>query len=427
MGMQDPFRERSSGKYRIMLGRRTMLTAAAALPVAGILAPRVLAQPASKKLKLGIITDLSGPYADLSRPSLACAQQAVEDFGAAAKGWDIEIVVAEHQNKADNAVTIARRWFDQEGVDALLDVSTSATSLACVGIAREKNRAMMLSGPGTTELTGRQCSPNHVHWSWDTYVLANTSGTAMVKKGGTSWYFIAPNYTFGQQLAKDGAAAVLKNGGSVQGTVFYPFPGTSDFSALLLQAQASGAKVLALCNGGADLVGSVKQAREFGLHKNMNIVALLSYDTDIRALGLDAAQGLMATQTYYWDLNDRTRAFNNRIKAKTLPLIPNMANAGLYSSTLHYLKAVADMGLEPAKKDGAAVIARMKAMPTDDDVFGPGSIREDGRKLHPAYLMETKTPAESTGPFDVFKLVSTIPADVAFRPLSEGNCPLVKA
>jgi branched-chain amino acid transport system substrate-binding protein len=366
-----------------MLGRRTALkaaAAAAALPLVSAVGPRAWAQSPPNKLKLGIITDLSGPYADLSRPSLACAQQAVEDFGASAKGWDVEILIAEHQNKADNAATIARRWFDQEGMDALLDVSTSATSLACAGIVREKNKPMMLSGPGTTELTGRQCSPNHVHWSWDTYVLANTSGTAMVKKGGTSWYFIAPNYTFGQQLAKDGAAAVIKNGGTVLGTAFYPFPDTSDFSALLLQAQASGAKVLALCNGGSDLVGSVKQAREFGLQKNMSIVALLSYDTDIRALGLEAAQGLMATQTYYWDLNDRTRAFNNRVRTKTLPLIPNMANAGLYSSTLHYLKAVADMGLEVSKKDGAAVIARMKAMPTDDDVFGPGSIREDGRK-----------------------------------------------
>ena len=409
----------------MILARRTVLKAAAAattLPLG-----RAWAQAPQKKLKLGIITDLSGPYADLSRPSLACAQQAVEDFGASAKGWDIEILVAEHQNKADNAATIARRWFDQEGVDALLDVSTSATSLACAGIAREKNKPMMLSGPGTTELTGRQCSPNHVHWSWDTYVLANTSGTAMVKKGGNSWYFIAPNYTFGQQLAKDGAAAVVKSGGTVLGTSFYPFPDTADFSALLLQAQASGAKVLALCNGGADLVGSIKQAREFGLNKSMAIVSLLSYDTDIRAVGLEAAQGLMATQTYYWDLNDRTRAFNNRVKAKTPNLWPNMANAGLYSSTMHYLKAMADMDWAEAKKDGAAVIARMKAMPTDDDVFGPGKIREDGRKLHPAYLMEAKKPSESTSKFDVLKLVATVPADEAWRPLSEGGCPLVKA
>ena len=351
----------------------------------------------------------------------------MEDFGAAAKGWDVEIVLAEHQNKADIAVTIARRWFDQDGVDALLDVSTSATALACVGIVGEKNKAMMLSGPGTTALTGAQCSPNHVHWSWDTYVLANTSGLALVKQGGTSWYFIAADYTFGQQLAKDGAEAVRKGGGSVLGSAFYPFPGTSDFSALLLQAQASGAKVLALCNGGADTVGSVKQAREFGLHQTMKIVSLLSYDTDIRAIGLDAAQGLMATQTYYWDLNDRTRAFNTRIRSKVGVLWPNMANAGLYSSTLHYLKAISDMDPAQVKSDGAAVIARMKAMPTDDDVFGHGTIREDGRKLHPAYLMQVKLPAESTGPYDVLKLIATVPADLAFRPMNEGGCPLVKS
>ena len=408
------------------LARRTVLTAAAAAATLSL--KRAQAQPArNRKLKLGIITDLSGPYADLSRPSLACAQQAVEDFGAAAKGWDVEIVLAEHQNKADIAVTVARRWFDQDDVDALLDVSTSATAMACVGIAREKNKPMMLSGPGTTALTGTQCSPNHVHWSWDTYVLANTSGTAVVRQGGSSWYFIAPDYTFGQQLAKDGAAAVKKAGGTVLGSAFYPFPGTSDFSALLLQAQLSGAKVLALCNGGADMVGSVKQAREFGLHNTMTIVSFVSYDTDIRAIGLEGAQGLMATQTYYWDLNERTRAFNSRIRPKIGFLWPNMSNAGLYSSTLHYLKTVADMDPRQAKTDGAAVIARMKAMPTDDDVFGRGAIREDGRKLHPAYLMEVKSPSESTGPYDVLKLIATVPAEQAFRPLNEGNCSLVKA
>lgn len=406
------------------LNRRKVLEAAVATAALPVTRPR--AQTSRKKLKLGIITDLSGPYADLSRPSMACAQQAVEDFGASAKGWDVEILLGEHQNKADIAVTIARRWFDQEGLDALIDVSTSATALACVGLAREKNKPMMLSGPGTTALTGQQCSPNHVHWSWDTYLLANTSGSALVKQGGTSWYFIAADYTFGQQLAKDGADAVRKGGGTVLGTTFYPFPATSDFSALLVQAQASGAKVLALCNGGADMIGSIKQAREFGLDRTMTIVSLLSYDTDVRAIGLDAAQGLIATQTYYWDLNDRTRAFNNRIRPKVGALWPNMANAGLYSSTLHYLKAVTSMDPARAKSDGAAAIARMKAMPTDDDAFGHGMIREDGRKLHPAYLMQAKAPSESTGPYDVLKLIATVPADQAARPLSAGGCPLVK-
>jgi branched-chain amino acid transport system substrate-binding protein len=405
----------------MQLSRRAAIATAAAAPFAA-----ARAQPANK-IKVGILTDLSGPYADLSRPSEACARQAIADFGAAAKGWDVEVVVAEHQNKADLAATIARQWFDQDGVDALLDASTSATALACIGIAREKNKPMVTSGAGTTELTGASCGPNHIHWAWDTYMLAHGSGSAVLKRGGDSWYFIAPNYAFGKQLAADGAAAVTKGGGTVKGTAFYPFPETSDFSALLLQAQASGAKVLALCNGGADTVGSVKQAREFGLQNTMTIVSLLSFDTDIRAIGLDSARGLTVTTSYYWDLNDRTRAFNERIKPKVGKLWPNMSNAGLYSTTLHYLKTVADMGIPAARADGAAVIARMKAIPTDDDAFGPGRIREDGRKLHPAYLMEVKAPSESSGPYDVLKPLATIPADQAFRPMSEGGCPMVRA
>jgi branched-chain amino acid transport system substrate-binding protein len=335
--------------------------------------------------------------------------------------------VGEHQNKPDLAVSIARQWFDQDGLDALIDVSTSATAMACVGLVREKNKPMLLSGPGTTALTGANCSPNHIHWAWDTFVLANTSGSAIVKQGGTSWYFIAADYTFGQQLSKDGAEAVKKGGGTVLGTTLYPFPGTSDFSAMLVRAQATGAKVLAFCNGGADTVASVKQAREFGLNRTMTIVSLLSYDTDIRAIGLESAQGLMTTLTYYWDLNDRTRAFNTRIRPKVGNLWPNMANAGLYSSTLHYLKTVADMDWNQAKTDGRAVIAQMKSRPTDDDAFGHGTIREDGRKLFPAYLLQVKAPSESKSPYDVFKLVDTIPADQAARPLSAGGCPLVKA
>jgi branched-chain amino acid transport system substrate-binding protein len=220
---------------------------------------------------------------------------------------------------------------------------------------------------------------------------------------------------------------VVKGGGQVKGTSFYPFPTTSDFSALLLQAQASGANVLALCNGGADTVSSIKQAHEFGLQNSMKIVSLLSFDTDLRAIGLEAGQGLMATTTYYWDLNDRTRAFNERIKPKVGKLWPNMSNAGLYSSTIHYLKAVADMGIPAAKADGAAVIARMKAIPTDDDAFGPGKVREDGRKIHPAYLMEVKKPSESNSPYDVLKLIATVPADQAWRPVSEGHCAMIKA
>ncbi|TCZ52272.1 ABC transporter substrate-binding protein [Roseicella aquatilis] len=379
------------------------------------------------KLKLGIITDLAGPYADLNRPSMACIQQALEDFDVAGRGWDVEVLLGQHFDKADNAVTIARQWFDREGVDALLDVNTSATSLAVSAVAREKNKPLLLSGPGTTELTGRQCSPNHIHWTWDTYMLARSSGSAVVKRGGSSWFFVAADYSFGQQLVKDASSVVEATGGKVLGSTFYPFPTTTDFSSMLLRAKASGAKVLALGNAGADLQNCVKQAHEFGLNRNMTIVSLLTYDTDVRVLGLEVAQNLMTTQAYYWDLNDRTRAFNARVRPKSPELWPNMANAGIYAQTLHYLKAVADMGVPTAKADGSAVIARMKAMPTDDDCFGPGRIREDGRKLHPAYLMQVKTPAESRGRHDVLKLLATVPPEDAFRPLSEGGCPFVKA
>ncbi|WP_149535331.1 ABC transporter substrate-binding protein [Siccirubricoccus phaeus] len=379
------------------------------------------------KLKLGIISDLAGPYADLNRPTLPCAQQALEDFDVAGRGWDVEILFAQHFDKADNAVTIARQWFDREGVDALLDVNTSATSLAVASVAREKNKALLLSGPGTTELTGRQCSPNHVHWSWDTYMLASSSGSAVVKRGGTTWFFVAADYSFGQQLVKDAAGVVEANGGKVLGTTYYPFPTTTDFSSLLLRAQASGAKVLALGNAGADLQNCIKQAREFGLNRSMTIVSLLTYDTDVRMLGLPIAQGLMTTQAYYWDLNDRTRAFNARVRPKTPEFWPNMANAGIYAQTLHYLKAVAELGVAAAKADGAATIARMKAIPTDDDCFGPGRIREDGRKLHPAYLMQVKAPGESSGKYDVLKLLATVPPEEAFRPMSAGGCPLVRS
>ena len=381
---------------------------------------------ARPKLKLGIITDLAGPYADLNRPSMACAQQALEDFDVAGRGWDVEILLGQHFDKADNAVSIARQWFDREGVDALLDVNTSATSLAVAAVAREKNKPLLLSGPGTTELTGRQCSPNHIHWTWDTYMLARSSGSAVVKRGGSSWFFVAADYSFGQQLVKDASAVVETTGGKVLGSIFYPFPTTTDFSSMLLRAKASGAKVLALGNAGADLQNCIKQAHEFGLNRSMTFVSLLTYDTDVRVLGLEVAQNLMTTQAYYWDLNDRTRAFNARVRPKSPELWPNMANAGIYAQTLHYLKAVADMGVPAAKADGAAVIARMKAMPTDDDCFGPGRIREDGRKLHPAYLMQVKTPAESRQRYDLLKLLATVPPEEAFRPLAEGACPLVR-
>ncbi|GGC71402.1 ABC transporter permease [Siccirubricoccus deserti] len=404
--------------------RRAMLGAAAAAGVS-ISARAQVNGTGRPRLRLGIIADLSGPYADLSRPSEVCARQALEDFNVSARGWDVDVLVADHQNKADVAAATARRWIDQDGLDALVDVSTSATSLAVNTIAREKNKVFLASGPGTSDLTGAQCSPNTIHWVWDTAMLARSLGSSVLRQGGDSWFFLGADYAFGHQLARDTTLVVQGGGGRVTGTVFHPFPGTTDFSSFLLRAQASGAKVLGLCNGGADLITCVKQAREFGIARRMKIVGLMTYDTMIHSMGLQEAQGLQIAATYYWDLNDRTRAWQARVQPKTPQLYPNMVTAGIYSSTMHYLKAVSDMGVAEAKRDGAAVIARMKAMPTDDDCFGPGRIREDGRKLHPVYLLEAKKPAKSRHEWDLLKVVETLSPEDSFRPIGEGGCSLV--
>jgi branched-chain amino acid transport system substrate-binding protein len=378
-------------------------------------------------IRIGVLNDQSGLYRDDTGPTgVACARQAVQDFGAAVRDLNVEVVFADHQNRPDVGASIAREWFDRGGVDAIVDVPTSSVALAVNTICREKNKVMLNSGAATTDLTGAQCSPNTVHWTYDTYMLAKSTGGATVRSGGDTWFFITANYVFGQQLQRDTARFVTEAGGRVLGSVSYPFPETTDFSSLLLQAQASRAKVLALCNSGGDTINCIKQAREFGLTRTMRIAAMLMYNSNVRALGLEEAQGLLMTETFYWDLNDRTRAFMERIKSKTPNQWPNMVQAGNYGVVLHYLKAVADMGAAAAKADGRAVVDRMKVMPTDDDCFGPGRIREDGRKLHPAYLFEAKKPAESTGPWDGLKLVATTPADQAFRPLGEGGCALVR-
>jgi branched-chain amino acid transport system substrate-binding protein len=312
-------------------------------------------------------------------------------------------------------------------VDAIVDVPTSSVALAVSTVCREKNKIMLNSGGGTSALTGKQCSPNTIHWTYDTYMLAKSPGQAMVKLGGDTWFMLVADYAFGQQLEADLKATVLASGGKVIGRAAYPFPETTDFSALLVQAQASGAKVLALCNAGDDTVNCVKQAQEFGLMNSMKIVPLLLQSTTVHSLGLPVAQKLEFATSYYWDLNDRTRAFQKRIQPKTPKIVPNMTQAGDYGVVLHYLKAAASMGAAAAKVDGRATVAKMKSMPTDDDCFGPGSIREDGRALHPVYLMQVKTPAESSGEWDVLKVVATTPADQAFRPMSEGGCPFIKA
>ncbi len=396
----------------------------AATAAASTLLPR-LGRAQGQPLRIGVLNDQSGPYRDDGGPTSAiCVRQAVAEFGD--KGFAVEVLVADHQNKPDIGAGIARRWFDQEGVDAIVDVPTSSVALAVANVCREKNKVLLNNGAATTDLTGAQCSPNTVHWTYDTYMLARSTGGAMVRAGGDTWFFITADYVFGQQLQRDTSHFVEAAGGKLLGSAKYPFPDTSDFSALMVQAQASGAKVLGLANSGNDTINCIKQAREFGLMATMKVAAMLMYNSNVHALGLEAAQGLLLTESYYWDLNDRTRAFNERVRPKTPNQWPNMVQAGCYASTLHYLKAVADIGIGPAKASGRDAVARMKAMPTDDDCFGQGVIRADGRKIHPSYLFQAKTPAESKGPWDGLKLVATTPADEAFRPISEGGCALVK-
>jgi branched-chain amino acid transport system substrate-binding protein len=375
-----------------------------------------------------VLNDQSGPYTNTGGiTSVICAKQALEDFGVAAKGMKVEVISADHQNKPDLAVSITRQWFDRDGVDVLLDVPTSSVALALQSVVREKNKVYLNTSSASSALTGAQCSPNFIHWVYDTYMLAQSTGGAMVKAGGDSWYFLTADYAFGKQLQADTTVMVKAAGGKVLGSAPYPFPGTTDFSSFLVQAQSSGAKVLGLCNSGGDTVNSIKQAHEFGINKSMKIASLLMYITDVHALGLDVAGGLNLTETFYWDLNDKTRAFTKRVLPKTPNNYPNMIQAGCYSATLHYLKAVADMGAAEAKKDGVATINRMKAMPVEDDCFGKSKIREDGRNMVAAYLFEVKTPAESNGRWDYYKLKVTTPGEEAYRPLADGHCPFIKA
>ena len=405
----------------MILSRRAMLAATAVTSL-----PFRTARAQRPRIRIGVLNDQSGPYRDDGGPTGAiCARQAVQDFGE--HGFDIDVLVADHQNKPDIGAGIARQWFDRDGVDAIVDVPTSSVALAVNTVCREKNKVMLNSGAATTDLTGAQCSPNTIHWTYDTYMLARSTGGAMVAAGGDTWFFITADYVFGQQLQRDTAAFVTAAGGKVLGSRAYPFPDTTDFSSLLVQAQASGAKVLGFCNSGNDTVNCIKQAAEFGVAKSMKIAAMLMYNSNVHALGLDVAQGLLMTEAFYWDLNERTRAWMDRVRPKTPNQWPNMVQAGDYAVTLHYLKAVGDMGAAAAKADGAGAVARMKAMPTADDCFGPGMIRADGRKIHPSYLFQAKSPAESHGPWDGLKLVATTPADQAFRPLAAGGCSLVKA
>jgi len=381
------------------------------------------AQISDDVVKIGVLTDMSGTYSDLSgQGAVEAVKLAVEEFGGTVAGKKIEVIFADHQNKADIGANITNQWIDQEKVDVVVDVVTSSVALAVQEITKNKNRVHLNSSAGSSELTSKACSPTGIHWTYDTYAMANGTGSAMVKNGGTSWYFLTADYAFGHALEKDTSNAVTSGGGKVLGSVKHPFP-SQDFSSFLLQAQGSGAKVIGLANAGNDTINAIKQASEFGITQGgQSLAGLLVFISDIHSLGLKTAQGLVLTTGYYWDMDDKTRAFAKKFGERMKGRMPTMAQAGDYSATLHYLKAVQAAGTDEAK----AVVAKMREMPVEDAFARNGKIRADGRMVHDMYLVQVKTPEESKGPWDYYKILRTIPGDEAFRPLEKGDCPLVK-
>ncbi len=398
---------------------RIALLLALALPFAA------RAEFTGKVIKIGVLNDQSGLYADLAgQGSVTAAKMAVEDFGGKVGDVPIEVIFADHQNKPDVGSSIARQWYDADGVDVIVDVPTSSVALAVSGVTKDKNKVFLGSGPGTSDLTGKACSPNTVHWTYDTYALANTTGKAEVQAGGKTWFFLTADYAFGQALERDTTAVVTAAGGKVLGGVKHPL-NTTDFSSFLLQAQASKAQVIGLANAGGDTINSIKAASEFGIVKGgQKLAGLLVFLTDIHSLGLQTAQGLLLSESFYWDRDAKTRAWSKKFAERSGGKMPTMVHAGVYASVLHYLKAVKAL---KSDADGKAVVDEMKKLPTDDPLFGKGSIRVDGRKIHPMYLYEVKTPKESKGPWDYYKLIKEIPGDQAFRPLDQGGCSLVKS
>ncbi|MBS4085045.1 MAG: ABC transporter substrate-binding protein [Rhizobiales bacterium] len=396
----------------------------AILTAAMVSAGAAYGQVSDGVVKIGVLNDMSGTYADLAGAgSVLAARLAIEDLKDVVKDLKIEVVGADHQNKPDIGSNIVRQWIDVDKVDVIVDVPTSSVALAVNEIVKEKNKVFLVSGAATSDLTGPRCSPNTIHWTYDTWALANGTGNAIVKTGGDTWFFLTADYAFGHALERDTSAVVTKNGGKVVGAVRHPFPG-QDFSSFLLQAQASKAKIIGLANAGADTTNAIKQAAEFGItQKGQNLAGLLVFLTDVHSLGLKTAQGLIFTEAWYWDMNDTNRAFAKRFAAANRGIYPSMIHAGVYSAVTHYLKSVAALKNDA---DGAAVVAHMKKSKTKDALFGEGEIREDGRKIHPMYLFEVKKPEESKGPWDYYKTRATIPADQAFRPIGEGKCPLVK-
>jgi branched-chain amino acid transport system substrate-binding protein len=402
--------------------QKHLARAACCIAALCLAAPQARSQVSDDVVKIGVLTDMTGLYSDLSGPgSIAAAQMAVEDFGGTVGGKRIEVISADHQNKPDIGLNIARRWFDLEQVDAIVDVPVSSVAFAVQDQSRQKNRVLLISSSGSSDLTGKACSPVSVHWTYDTYALAHAVGNALLKRGTDKWFFLTADYAFGLALEKDARAVVEAGGGKVIGSVRHP-QDTSDFSSFLLQAQSSNAKIIALANAGGDTVNSIKQAQEFGITPKQQIVGLLTYISDIHSLGLQNAQGLLLASAFYWDMNDETRAWTKRFTSR-VNKVPTMANAGVYGAVLHYLKAI-----EAAKTDEAqAVVSKMKALPINDFFTKNGSVREDGRVMRDLYLFQVKAPSESKYKYDYYKLLDTISAEKAFRPLSEGNCPLVNA
>ncbi|ABS70222.1 extracellular ligand-binding receptor (plasmid) [Xanthobacter versatilis] len=400
-----------------MVGLRPMV-AACALFVAGSAAAQ------SPFVKIGVLNDRTGIYADFAgQGSVVGAQMAVEDFRKTHPDMKVEIVAADHQNKADVGSAIARKWYDEEGVDMIVDVPNSAVALAVNAVSREKNKVIIVSGGGTSDLTGPQCAPYTIHWTFDTWSLAHGTGSALVKQGGDTWFFLTADYAFGHALERDTAKVVVESGGKVLGAVRHPMAAT-DFASFLVQAQGSKAKVIGLANAAGDTINAVKQASEFGITQGgQKLAGLLVFLSDVHSLGLKVAQGLVLTESFYWDQNEATRAFAKRFGERMNGRMPTMVQAGVYSAVTHYLKAVA----ATKSRDATPVVAWMKANPTVDPLFGKGEVRADGRHIHDMYLFEVKSPAESRGEWDVYKTLATIPAAEAFRPLSDGGCPLVKS
>src|SRR6266403_2120005 len=403
--------------------RSGVIATSAALLLASPFAALAQERASDGVVKIGMLEDMSSIYADITgMGAVTAAKMAVEDFGGKVLGKPIEVIAADHQNKPDILSATAREWFDTQHVDALLDVAASATALAAIELAKAKNKIIVLNGPGATRITNEACTPVSIHYTYDNYALSHGTGSAIVKAGYDTWFFLTADYAFGHDHEAVTAAVVRTGGGKVLGSVRVPI-NTQDFSSFLLQAQSSKAKIIGLANAGADTTNAIKQAAEFGIVKGgQNLAGLLVFLTDVHGLGLNNAQGLILTESFYWDYNDQTRAFAKRFAAADRGIHPTMVHAGVYAGVLHYLKAVEALKSD----DGTKVIQKMKEIPTDDPLFGKGRIRQDGRKVHPAYLLEVKKPSESKYPWDYYKIRATIPADQAFRPEKEGGCPLVK-